>query len=961
MLGKTISHYRILEKLGGGGMGVVYKAQDTKLPRFVALKFLPETLTHSPQALERLKREAYAASALNHPNICVVYDIDEFEGKPFIVMEFLEGQTLKHRIAGKRIATDELVELALQIAYGLEAAHAKGITHRDIKPANIFVTTHGQVKILDFGLAKLSVGAGLVPALTGRPQGVPLQEMPTASIDVDALTSPGTLIGTVAYMSPEQARGKDVDTRTDLFSFGAVLYEMATGGQGFQGSNAAVIFTAILTQAPTPPSVLNPDLPAKLEEIIHKALEKDREVRYQHASELRADLRRLKRDTDSARAAGAGRPLAAKRWQLAVAGLLLAGLAVGGYFYYFHRAPVLTEKDTIILADFTNTTGDPVFDGTLRQGLAVQLEQSPFLSLVSEAQIQQTLRMMGRPADARVTPEIGREVCQRTGSVQEHVSAPTAVLEGSIASLGSQYVLGLKAVNCRTGDTLAEEQATADGKEQVLKALGEAAAKLRNKLGESLSAVQKFDTPIEQATTPSLEALQAYSLGYKALAVRSDFASAVPFFQRAVGLDPNFASAYAFLGICYMNLRESELAAQNTRKAYELREQVSQREKFLIESTYYAFVTGDVEKARQSFELWAETYPRDSGPHGLGSSAYIVLGQYDKALPGKREAVRLYPTAGITYADLALTYLLLNRLDEARVTIAEAQAKNLDSPLLHVCLYQLAFLQNDAAGMAQQVGWATGKPGAEDWLLALEADTGAYAGRLSKARELSRRAVAAAERAQEKETAAGHEAEAALREALFGNAAEARERAGAALALSTGREVQYAAALALAFGGETTVERSHIEKLAAELAKRFPEATLVQFNYLPTIRAQLALSHNDPSKALEALQPAAPYELGFGWSAYALYPVYVHGNACLAAHQGSEAATEFQKILDHRGIVFNEPIGALAHLGLARACALSGNTARARTKYQDFLGLWKDADPDIPVLRQARAEYAKLQ
>ena len=979
MLGKTISHYRIIEKLGGGGMGVVYKAQDTKLPRFVALKFLPEVLSHNPQALERLRREAYAASSLNHPNICVVYDIDQFEGQPFIVMEFLEGQTLRDRITtpltpspppegsgwprgsgeGARVtplAIDILLDLAIQIADGLDAAHAKGITHRDIKPTNIFVTTRGQVKVLDFGLAKLTVRAGLVPALAERPQGASLDDTPTASIGPDALSSPGLVIGTVAYMSPEQARGEDVDTRTDLFSFGAVLYEMATGRQAFEGSSTAVMLTAILTQAPVPPSKLNPDLPAKLEGVIHKALEKDREVRYQHASDLRADLRRLKRDTDLAQATATRRPLAAKGWQLAAAALLLAALVTGGY-YYLHREPALTEKDTVVLADFTNTTGDQVFDGALRQGLAVQLEQSPFLSLVSEDQIQRTLRMMGRPSDARLTWDIAREVCQRTGSA--------AVLDGSITSLGSQYVLGLKAVNCRTGETLTEEQSTAARKEQVLRALGEAAAKLRSKLGESLSSVQEFDTPIEQATTPSLEALQSFSLGMKARAKQGDLASAVPLFRRAIGLDPNFATAYAFLGVTYRNLGEAILAAECTRKAYELRGRVSEREKLFIESNYHSFVTSDLQKALQAYALSAQTYPRDATPRVLASRVYRILGQYERALEEMREAVRLDPTAGTSYAGVVYFYLSLNRLEEGRATAEEAQAKNLDSTYLRFALYMLAFLQNDTAGMAQQVAWAAGKPGVENVLLANEADTAAYSGRLGKARELSQQAVASAERAQERETAARYEADAALREALFGNAAEARDRAGVALGLSAGRDVQYGAALALALGGATAREQvQEIEKLADDLVRRFPEDTVVRFNHLPTIRAQLALNRDDASKAIAALRAAAPYELGsptVGVFSAALYPVYVRGEAYRAAHQGREAAAEFQKILDHRGVVFNEPIGALAHLGLARAYALSGETAKARTKYQDFFALWKDANPDIPILKQAKAEYAKLQ
>jgi tetratricopeptide (TPR) repeat protein len=636
-----------------------------------------------------------------------------------------------------------------------------------------------------------------------------------------------------------------------------------------------------------------------------------------------------------------------RRWPILVSAGAAAALTVAGtLFFYTHKAHALSETDTVVLADFANSTGDPVFDGTLRQGLAVQLEQSPFLCLISEQRIQQTLRLMGQSADAKLTPGIARDLCQRTGSA--------AVFDGSIASLGNQYVLGLKAVNCRTGDTLAEEQARATGKEQVLAAMDKAAEKLRQKLGESLSTVEKFDTPVEQATTPSLEALQAYSLGRKTLVGKGDNAAAVPLFQRALRLDPKFAMAYASLGVSYWNLGETRLAAENARKAYELRERVSERENLYIESRYYHYVTGDLEKARQAYELSAQTYPRDAAtPRNLGA-IYSSLGQYDKALAERREALRIDPGSGLDYAGLVGCYLDLNRLEEARATAEEAQANKLDSPDLRFNLYQLAFLHNDAARMAQQVAWSAGKPGVEDILLANETDTAAYSGRLRKAREFSRRAKASAERAEEKETAAGYDADAAVQEALFGNAAEARQHAATALGLSTGRDVQNGAALALALAGDA----SRAQPLADDLAKRFPEDTIVQFNYLPTLHAQLALNRNDPAKAIEDLQSAVPYELG---TTGGLYPVYVRGEAYLAGHQGSEAAAEFQKILDHRGAVGNEPIGALAHLGLARAFALQGDTAKARAAYNDFLTLWKDADPDIPILRAAKSEYAKLQ
>jgi eukaryotic-like serine/threonine-protein kinase len=984
----SISRYRILQRLGAGGMGEVYLAEDTKLGRKIALKVLSEELTANRDRLIRFDQEAYAASALNHPNILTIYEMGDEGGRHYIATEYIDGITLRKRLGGPPMEVGEILDIAIQITGALEEAHAVGIVHRDIKPENVMIRKNGHVKVLDFGLAKL-----IDPSF--QTETTDTEAITRALVQTDA----GIVMGTSQYMSPEQARGKGVDARTDIWSLGVMLYEMATGRAPFTGETKTDVIVAIAKSEPAPIARFSPGLPVEFEWIVMKALRKNVDERYQTVKELESDLRKLKQrvefrselersiapdkltdalaamgdaelahhsshlsihtsvpanlqSTGTVSSAAQTRASSAeyifegvRRHKIAVTAVAVAVVLLIGSVWYFgfhNRTAALTDKDTILVADFVNTTGDPVFDETLKQALSAQLRQSPFLDILSEDRVHDALQFMDKSPEERVTREIAREICERQGI--------KAMLIGSISGVGNHYVISLEALNAKTGDTIAADQADAEGKDQVLKSLGTASSRLREKLGETLSSIQKFDAPIEQVTTSSLDALRYYSLGLEQHS-NGQYAKAIPFYERAVELDPRFAIAFARMATCYNFTKQYESARAASSKAYEYRDRASEREKLYVSWNYYGAVTGEIDKAADALEVWKRTYPRDWEPHNLLAVRYTLTGPFDKAVEEASEATRLNPKEAKAHANLAIAFIGLNRFDEARQVLQNALGQKLDTDAMHLHLYHLAFIRGDAAGAKEQLDWATSKYNgylSESW----QAQAAEFHGQVAQANQLSQQAAAWAERNNSKEIAAQIVLQEAIRDATFRECDKVSSLTTKALSLSRDLSSLHQSANALAACNQAGAAQLLID----EMLKRFPQDSLLDAVSIPLIKAQLEVARGNTTQAVQLLERARRYDVyGDYW------PQYVRGQAYLKQGNGAQAAAEFKAILDHRGWYPLSPLYSLAQLQYARASALGGDNATARKAYQDFFELWKEADSALPFLSEAHQEYDKLK
>jgi eukaryotic-like serine/threonine-protein kinase len=951
VIGRTVSHYHVLGQLGSGGMGVVYRAEDLDLGRMVALKFLPADLLSDSEALERFRREGRLASSLNHPGICTVHDVDEFEGRPFIVMELVEGSSLTARLQSGPFPPKRAVEIAIEILQALGAAHARGIIHRDVKPANIFITPTGRAKVLDFGLARMAAIAPDVTAAS-RPEGD--TSVATASAIHDTLTTPGFQVGTVAYMSPEQARGERVDSRSDLFAVASVLYEMVTGQRAFPGSSLALVCDQILNRQPALPRTLNPDVPPALERVILRALAKDRNDRYASADEMIADLRYAMDGGEAAvlaphRAAHAsGQP---RRWivpALAVAVIASIALLASPAIRKLRPAPLLTDRDSIMIASFVNTTGEAVFNDTLAQALAVQLGQSPFLDVVPERRIRDTLRLRDRDENTPITGSVAQEVCVR--------SNVKALLEPSIARVGSLYVVTLEATECRTGRTIAAADARAERKEEVLPALGTVTSVVREKLGEA--PLQQFDVAIEQATTPSLEALQAYTLGRATRAKGADLDS-IPFFNRALELDPDFAAADTQLSTVYGSLGEWARSEEYARAAYARRNRVSERERFLISYQYHDRVTGDHLEALRTLDLWKQTYPRDFVPANARSLIFNRLGLYERAADEAREALLRQPEHPFPLSNLAYALRGLGNYAEARKVAQHAVDLKVETSPTRRLLYQIELMDGRTDSAEEHLRWARDRPREFD-LLSARAQWLAYQGRMREAREAYEQVIQLAERRNLAETAAGVSAHLALSEAVYGDLTRGRRAAEASLfgerggPVSPGAVPRFRAMTALALSGDP----ARASSIAQSVQRRYPESTLVVSVMMPSVSAAGELQRGRPAAAIDALRAASEYEFG---TIAGLVPTYLRGIAYLESGDAAQAAATFRMLLSHRGTDPFAPVCAAAQLNLARALAKTGDVNGARDAYHAFLQIWSSADADLEFARAAGAELARLQ